>query len=166
MFWLQKIQETVWFNKAHLPDNMFAWSYNCILLFIHRSNTTRSVICIYKSQRAHTKQYPKYTLISKPSYLDSVFKFFCQLFVSYCYKEVTKVLQLYNDFHAGSLGTDDNCIHDDVIKWKHFPRYWPFVRGIHWSPVNSRWIPAQRPVTWSFDVFFDLRLNKRLNKQS
>ena len=31
-----------------------------------------------------------------------------------------------------------NCpLHDDVIKWKHFPRYWPFVRGIHRSPVNS-----------------------------
>ena len=30
------------------------------------------------------------------------------------------------------------CItRDDVIKWKHFPRYWPFVRGIHRSPVNS-----------------------------
>ena len=27
--------------------------------------------------------------------------------------------------------------HDDVIKWKHFSRYWPFVRGIRWSPVNS-----------------------------
>ena len=27
--------------------------------------------------------------------------------------------------------------HDDVIKWKHFPCYWPFVRGIHRSPVNS-----------------------------
>ena len=27
--------------------------------------------------------------------------------------------------------------HDDVIKWNHFPRHWPFVRGIHWSPVNS-----------------------------
>ena len=27
--------------------------------------------------------------------------------------------------------------HDDVIKWKHFSHYWPFVRGIHWSPVNS-----------------------------
>ena len=51
--------------------------------------------------------------------------------------------------------------HDDVIKWKHFPRYWPFVRGIHRSPV----IPSQRPVTRSFDVFFDLRLNKRLSKQ-
>ena len=41
--------------------------------------------------------------------------------------------------------------HDDIIKWKHFPRYWPFVRGF----------PAQRPVTRSFDVFFDLHLNKR-----
>ena len=29
------------------------------------------------------------------------------------------------------------AIHDDVIKWKHFPRYWSFVRGIHRSPVNS-----------------------------
>ena len=47
-------------------------------------------------------------------------------------------------------------VHDDVIKWKHFPRNWPFVRGIHRSPA----------VTWSFDVFFDLRLNKRLSKQS
>ena len=27
--------------------------------------------------------------------------------------------------------------HDDVIRWKHFPRYWPFVRGIHRWPVNS-----------------------------
>ena len=26
--------------------------------------------------------------------------------------------------------------------------------------------PAQKPVTWGFDVSFDLRLNKRLNKQS
>ena len=26
--------------------------------------------------------------------------------------------------------------HDDVIKWKQFPRNWPFVRGIH----RSRWI--------------------------
>ena len=30
-----------------------------------------------------------------------------------------------------------NGEHDDVIKWKHIPRYWLFVRGIHRSPVNS-----------------------------
>ena len=29
------------------------------------------------------------------------------------------------------------CDRDEVIKWKHFPHYWPFVRGIHRSPVNS-----------------------------
>ena len=40
--------------------------------------------------------------------------------------------------------------HDDVIKRKHLPRYWPFVRL----------------VTRSFDVYFDLYRNKRLSKQS
>ena len=29
-------------------------------------------------------------------------------------------------------------IHDDVIKWQHFPPYWPFVWGIHRSPGNSQ----------------------------
>ena len=31
----------------------------------------------------------------------------------------------------------NDASHDDVIKWKHFPRYLPFLRGIHRSPVNS-----------------------------
>ena len=31
------------------------------------------------------------------------------------------------------------------------------------SPVSGEF-PAQRPVTRSFDVFFDLRLNKRLSQ--
>ena len=43
--------------------------------------------------------------------------------------------------------------HDDVIKWEQFPRHWPFERGIHWWPLSC-------------DVFIDLRLNKRLSKQS
>ena len=51
-------------------------------------------------------------------------------------------------------------VHDDVIKWKHFPRYWPLVRGIH----RPRWIPrtkASDAELWCF-----LHLNKRLSKQS
>ena len=54
-------------------------------------------------------------------------------------------------------------VHDDVIKWKHLPRYWPFVRGIHWSPVNSR-----HKGQWRGALMFSLicALNKRLNKQS
>ena len=35
------------------------------------------------------------------------------------------------------ISTEFIAQHDDVIKWKHFPRSWPFVRGIHRSTVNS-----------------------------
>ena len=63
---------------------------------------------------------------------------------------------------------------------KHFPRYWPFVRGIHRPPVNSphkgQWRGALMHIyrindfwLWLWlDVFFDLCLNKnkRLRKQS
>ena len=39
--------------------------------------------------------------------------------------------------HSGGVSCWVTGSHDDVIKWKHFPCNWPFVRGIHWSPVNS-----------------------------
>ena len=42
--------------------------------------------------------------------------------------------------------------HDDVIKWKHFPRNWPFVRGIHRSPVNSPPLKGQ----WRGALMFSL----------
>ena len=53
--------------------------------------------------------------------------------------------------------------HDNVIKWKHFPRYWPFVRGIHRSPVNS-----PHKGQWRGALMFSLicSLNKRFSKQS
>ena len=53
--------------------------------------------------------------------------------------------------------------HDDVIKWKHFSAKLALCAGN--SPVSGEF-PSQRPVTRSFDVFFDLRLNKQLSKQS
>ena len=60
-------------------------------------------------------------------------------------------------------------IHDDVVRWKHFPRYWPFVRGIHQWPANSphkvRWYGALR-FLMLFVLFFYLHLNKRLSKLS
>ena len=41
--------------------------------------------------------------------------------------------------HVDSQNNCWNALHeyDDVIKWKHFPIYWPFLRGIHRRPVNS-----------------------------
>ena len=35
------------------------------------------------------------------------------------------------------ISSSTTAQHDDVIKWEHFPWYWPFVRGIHRSPVDS-----------------------------
>ena len=66
---------------------------------------------------------------------------------------------LFGICHTASLMTNQHCFgkrrvssgnqtlhgpmlahvfHDGVIKWKHFQRYWPFVRVIHRSPVNSQ----------------------------
>ena len=50
----------------------------------------------------------------------------------------------YSDIITNPWGLYDNLIdeatynitHDDVIKWKHFRRYCPFLWGIHRSPVN------------------------------
>ena len=99
--------------------------------------------------------------------------------VVYCSNAVT------DDIWAGVMRGDINCVtathhsrvrelqvevwmdlqnwHDDVIKWKHFPRYWPFVRGIHRSPVN----PLHKG-QWRGALMFSLNcvLNKRLSKQS
>ena len=51
------------------------------------------------------------------------FALFLSCFYVYTYRKVLRVKH--------------TVVHDDVIKWKHFPRYSPFVRGIHRSPVNS-----------------------------
>ena len=52
--------------------------------------------------------------------------------------------------------------HDDVIKWNIFHVTGPLCGEF----TGHRWIPLTMPVTRSFDVFFDLGLNKRLSKQS
>ena len=44
--------------------------------------------------------------------------------------------------------------HGDVIKWKHFPRYWPFVWGIHRSPVNSPYKGQWHGALIGFFCFF------------
>ena len=57
--------------------------------------------------------------------------------------------------------------HDDVIKWRHFPHYWPFVRGIQRSLI----IPITKSSDaelWCFHLplMFYWCLNKELGKQS
>ena len=73
--------------------------------------------------------------------------------------------------------------HDNVIKWKHFPVWYGGLKA-HWSYLPYAWwrhqmetfsasmalcagnspvtgeFPSTKPVTRSFDIFFDLRPNK------
>ena len=67
-----------------------------------------------------------------------------------CPTNITPFCQKVRGFNHP--GYHDICTwfcHDDVIKWKHFPRHWPFVRGIH----RPRWIPhtkASDAELWCF----------------
>ena len=71
---------------------------------------------------------------------------------------VAKLTTLFNSIRLVLLR-----LHDDIIKWKHFSRYWPLARGIHRSPVNSPHWGQWRAELW---FLFDLHLNKRLSKQT
>ena len=59
-----------------------------------------------------------------------------------CLKSFTLMIQRLHCYYMCT-------VHDAVIKWKHFPRYWPFVRGIHWSPVNSLHKDQWRGAGWA-----------------
>ena len=72
----------------------------------------------------------------------------------------------YNYFHSRKCickcRLQNTDYHDDVIKWNIFR-----VTG-HWCGefTGHRWILHTKASDASFGVFFDLRLNKRLSKQS
>ena len=58
-----------------------------------------------------------------------------------------------NDFSLRTVLCSSGCrkYGSYVIKWKHFPRYRPFVRGIHRSPLNSPHIgPWRGALMFSF----------------
>ena len=61
------------------------------------------------------------------------------------------------------FGANPLSDHADVIKLEHFCALLALCAGN--SSVSGEF-PSQRPLTRSFGVFFDLRLNKRLSKQS
>ena len=47
--------------------------------------------------------------------------------------------------------------HDEVIKWKHMPRHWPFLSGIHRSPVTKAsdaelWSAPKQPVEQTIET--------------
>ena len=70
--------------------------------------------------------------------------------------------------HAVSWYIGRCCIETPlhITWWRHQMETFSTLLALYAgkSPVIDEF-SAQRPVMWSFDVFFDLRLNKRLSKQ-
>ena len=68
--------------------------------------------------------------------------------------KMARIVHLFNGFYLHSILSllwCDGTSHDDVIKWKHSPRYWPFVQGIHRSRVNT-----PHKGQWRRDLMFSL----------
>ena len=65
---------------------------------------------------------------------------------------------------VSNQGTVTKVLHDDVIKWKHQSSALLAICAGN-SPVSGEF-PAQRPVTRTFDVLFDLHLIKLLSRHS
>ena len=78
------------------------------------------------------------------------------LIVSYRFSTLksSTTTNLWRSNHAfiSTVGTDTMVLHDDVIKWKHFPHYrdWPFLWVIHRRPVNSPHTKASDAELWCF----------------
>ena len=68
----------------------------------------------------------------------------CQVVVVY------KENEMMNQNRLG-LPSEIRMFHYDVINWKRFPRYWPFVSGIHRSPMDS-----PHKGQWRGDLMFSL----------
>ena len=99
------------------------------------------------SQR-HAKSFSETTAISLQSLRSDTF-----VPVDCLDKTVNGRVWLVSNFQEQHyiIATDDlkNICHDDVIKWKHFPRCWPLAR----ESTGHRWIPytkASHAELWCF----------------
>ena len=127
---------------------MTRFSFMCINPYSHHQHIIKSLKCGCRCPGA------KKTLVWRTA-----------IFLTCCW-ELSSVLH----FNIESPFRDNmkirwswwESLNDDVIKWKHFSRYWPFVQGIHRSPVNF-----PRKSQWRGALMFSLICAwiKWLNKQ-
>ena len=94
--------------------------------------------CEWKCNRCVIRM--SFDYINSVIYTCLFIQFNCRCGISYSYTLICHQIGLSFTYRllarCGCVGKTLS-VHDDVIKWKHFPRNWPFVRGI----VRSRWIP-------------------------
>ena len=111
-----------------LGHETLAWAVCPSIFLLTDVTDVKSIFCELTPGKWH-----------RPSFTTSQLRFWW-----YCcrHQAITWTTGDENPCHTVSLGINYwplgfAAVHDGVIKWKHFPRYWPFVWGIHRSPVNS-----------------------------
>ena len=94
--------------------------------------------------------------------VSTVFTLLLDIIISRMSSDINNTLPLIPRLYRNdSWNLEKYCNHDDAIKWKHFPRNWPFMRWIHRPPINSP-TKASDAELW---CFLNLHLNKRFSKQ-
>ena len=69
-----------------------------------------------------------------PAFVIAALYIYINIYI-YIHNRLT-LIALYRQSVLFPKMTFSHTTHDDVIKWIHFLRYLPFVRGIHRSPVS------------------------------
>ena len=77
-----------------------------------------------------------------------------------CFLFIISIMKTSHERQAVSNYQSSDCLFNSL--WgptstkHHSPHYWPFVRGIHWSPVN---FPHKESVTWKKFPYDDIIMN-------
>ena len=112
-----------------------------IFMFINYNNTTRVKVGVWFTKRSakllmcNDLFQRGHKSIPWPFPTGSIAPYVFQFAFKFEITQISHPTKRSNSRHFSNL--QHRLTVADVIKWKHFPRYWPFVRGIHRSPVNS-----------------------------
>ena len=124
-----------------------------------------------------SKQYHKWFIwnMAKPNWFHIIWSSQCKLLKTLFeqisstgnhiwYNDLIRMI-VYQNYDSSNDRTETrrgiSQVHDDVIKWKHFPRYWPFVRGIRREQhvricSDDVLVPIRRPAilnrSWSISL--------------
>ena len=147
-------------NGRHFPDNISKWiflnenvwiSINISLSFVPKgpNNNIPTLVQVMAWRRPGDKplsepmmvRLPTHTCVTRPHWVNlsnnysnnwlyiTIFQsIVCLVYANDMLKYQSDILSIYGE-------TRGFYLHDDVIKWTQFPRYCPFVREIHRSPV-------------------------------
>ena len=160
------------FKKMHLKMRSVKWWPFCLGLNVCKNR------CIWDNPKLHrtrTHQTTPRTINNREQISSGVLELVDDNFIDafhYIWTHLQAIPSCYIRWHSTQRYA--SLWYSELIGWNELIPWWRNQMEIvstllalfaENSPVTGEF-PARRPVTRSFDVFFDLSLNKRLSKQS